>query len=473
MKNKNVILLVDDEEIFRRNIGEVLTGQGYEVLEADECEKALTIIREKSPDIMLLDQCLPGTEGLEILKKAKKISPELIVVMISGYGTIDLAVKAVKFGAYDFLKKPVRIDPLKLMINRALEVKSMRDEIFNLRASSDGKTGRIEDTLIGKSTLIKDVYDMVYRVAESQSCTVLILGESGTGKELVARAIHGISTKGKGGKFVDINCAALTESLLEAELFGYESGSFTGASKKGKVGLFEAANDGCIFLDEIGEMALTLQAKLLRVLQERKVRHIGGLNDIAINTRVVASTNRDLEDEVKNKTFREDLFYRLNVFPITLPPLRERKEDIVLLAKHFVKKFNAECGKNVRIIADDAQELLVQYDWPGNVRELENVIERAMILSSGDVIKSDALAINQKKTGNERVEVAANMDNCSLAEVEKMHILNVLKNVNGQRASAARILGINRTTLYNKMRAYDLSASPGIEDKDKAVEAAL
>lgn len=459
MKKKNVILLVDDEEIFLRNIGEVLTGEGYEVLKASECNEALSIIKDKNPDIMLLDECLPGTDGLDILKQAKQINPEIMVVMISGYGTIDLAVKAVKLGAYDFLKKPIRIEPLKLVVNRALEVKFMRDEIFSLRTSSDGSSFRVEDTMIGKSAEIKKVYDMVYRIAETPNCTVLILGESGTGKELVARAIHAVSTKEKDGKFIDINCAALTESLLEAELFGYESGSFTGASKKGKVGLFEAANGGCIFLDEIGEMALTLQAKLLRVLQEKKIRHVGGLNAIAINTRVIASTNRDLETEVREKRFREDLFYRLNVFPIKIPPLRERKEDIMLLAKHFVKKFNSECGKDVRAISDTAQDLLYQYEWPGNVRELGNVIERAMILSSGDTITEDCLALNQKRDFNkisEDKKSDGNNDNSSLAEMEKRHIISVLEKVNGQRASAARILGINRTTLYNKMKAYDL-----------------
>ena len=457
MKKKNLILLVDDEEIFLRSIEEILSGVGYDVLKASNEESALMVVREKNPDIMLLDMCLPGTDGLEILKKTKQINPEIIVLMVSGYGTIDLAVKAVKLGAYDFLKKPIRAEPLKLAINRALEVKSMRDEIFNLRTSSSEKSFRVEDTLIGKSTAIKGVYDMVYRVAETPNSTVLVLGESGTGKELVARAIHAISTKGKECKFVDINCAALTESLLEAELFGYESGAFTGASKKGKIGLFEAACDGCIFLDEIGEMAISIQAKLLRVLQEKTVRHIGGLNDIAINTRVIASTNRDLRVEVANKGFREDLYYRLNVFPIVIPPLRERKEDIILLAKHFVKKFNSECGKDIRVISDDAQKMLYEYEWPGNVRELANVMERAMILSNGDTINTDSMALDQKIKINKDSD--EEFDSCTLAEMEKKHIINVLENENGQRVSSARILGINRTTLYNKMKEYGLMKS--------------
>ncbi|MGR3318753.1 MAG: sigma-54-dependent transcriptional regulator [Candidatus Anammoxibacter sp.] len=455
MKNKNLILLVDDEEIFLRNIAEVLSGAGYDVLKASNEESALSIVREKNPDIMLLDMCLPGTDGIEILKQTKRINPEIIVIMVSGYGTIDLAVKAVRLGAYDFLKKPIRLEPLKLAINRALEVKSMRDEIFNLRTSSNEKSFRVEDTLIGKSDVIKEVYDMVYRVAETPNSTVLVLGESGTGKELVARAIHAISAKGKECRFVDINCAALTESLLEAELFGYESGAFTGASKKGKIGLFEAANGGCIFLDEIGEMALSLQAKLLRVLQEKSIRHIGGLNDIPINTRVIASTNRALKEEVANKGFREDLYYRLNVFPIEIPPLRERKEDIILLAKHFVKKFNSECGKDIRVISDDAQKLLYEYEWPGNVRELANVIERAMILSNGDTINPDNMALDNKIM----LDKDSDNDNCTLAEMERKHIINVLENENGQRVSTARILGINRTTLYNKMKEYGLMKS--------------
>lgn len=456
MKKRNVILLVDDEEIFLRNTSEVLSLEGYEVLTATESERALAIIRERNPDIMLLDQCLPGSDGLEILNRARGINPEIMAIMVSGYGTIDLAVKAVKSGAYDFLKKPIRMEQLKLAINRALEVKSMRDEIFNLRTSSDGIKVRIEDRLIGQSKEIKKVYDMVYRVAESPNSTVLILGESGTGKELVARAIHALSTKDKEGKFIDINCAALTESLLEAELFGYESGAFTGASKGGKMGLFEAANAGCIFLDEIGEMPLGLQARLLRVLQERKIRHVGGLKDIVINTRVIASTNRNLEEEVANKRFREDLYYRLNVFPIRMPSLRERRGDILLLARYFIKKLNSECGKNISGISDEAQECLYQYDWPGNVRELKNVIERAMILSSGDVIMPESLALNLKIGRDELMDANNNIDSSSLADMEKRHIMNILNKVNGQRVTAARLLGINRTTLYNKMRTYGL-----------------
>lgn len=469
MKKKGRILLVDDEEIFLRNIEEVLSGEGFDIQKAFDGNGAFSAIREARPDIMLLDMCLPGTDGLEILKYAKEHSPETIVIMISGYGTIDLAVKAVKLGAYDFLKKPVRIEQLKLVINRAVEMKSMRDEIFNLRTSSNGKHFKMEDMMIGKSAPIKEVYDLVYKIARMPCSTVLILGESGTGKELVARAIHAISTKESGGEFVDINCAALTESLLEAELFGYESGAFTGASKKGKIGLFEAAESGCIFLDEIGEMELTLQAKLLRVLQERTVRHIGGLNDIAINTRVIASTNRDLAKEVEERRFRDDLYYRLNVFPITIPPLRERRDDIPLLARHFIKKFNAECGKEVRVLSDEAQELLHNYGWPGNVRELGNIIERAMILSTGDTIDAGDLAIDRKADGGDApVSITAEegedgrdvaLADCTstLAEMERRHIVGVLEEQGGQRAAAARVLGINRTTLYNKLKAYGLS----------------
>lgn len=456
MKKRNIILLVDDEEIFLRNISEVLTLEGYEVLTATESEGALAIVRERNPDIILLDECLPGTDGLEFLNQTRQINPEILAIMVSGYGTIDLAVKAVKSGAYDFLKKPIRIEQLKLVINRALEVRSMRDEIFNLRRSSDGIKVMLEDILIGQSKEIKKVYDMICRVAKSPNSTVLILGESGTGKELAARAIHALSTKDKGGKFVDINCATLTESLLEAELFGYESGAFTGASKSGKMGLFEVANGGTIFLDEIGEMPLGLQARLLRTLQERRIRHVGGLKDIAINTRVIASTNRNLEEEVRNKRFREDLYYRLNVFPIRMPSLRERKGDILFLARYFIKRLNSECGKDIRAVSDQAQELLYLYDWPGNVRELKNVIERAMILSSGDVIMPENLAMDLKRDRDELMDANNNMDASSLADMEKRHIVNILNKVNGQRATAARLLGINRTTLYNKMRLYGL-----------------
>lgn len=466
MASKGIILVVDDEETIRFSIKEFLDGQGYEVIIAETCEQALEKIHEFLPDLIVLDLRLPNMGGIELLEKVKAKDPNILMIVMTGYGSIDSAVEAMKVGAYDYLEKPFKTEHLKLVIEKALSTQALRREVLELRAQQWSFADEPEGVIIGNSRQMKEIYNLIKQVAKSPSTTVLIQGESGTGKELVARAIHRLSSR-KNGRFVDINCAALTESLLEAELFGYEKGSFTGAVATGKPGLFEVADKGTIFLDEIGEMGIALQAKLLRVLQERQFKRVGGINDIKIDVRVIASTNRNLEKEVESGNFRKDLFFRLKVLPIYVPPLRERKDDILVLVKHFVHKYNNELNKNVHRIPPDTEELLLEYHWPGNIRELKNVIERAVLIANGDTLlpelvvtiepekKADSNDIHMSNNG--KAEEDPNIR--SLANIEKQYIQKVLNETSWRRTEAARILGINRTTLYNKIREYGLTQS--------------
>ena len=346
------------------------------------------------------------------------------------------------------------------MVSKALGTQALRREVLELRLQQQRiYGGGTNGILIGQSEQIKKIYRFIKQVSKSSTSTVLIQGESGTGKELVAMAIHNTSSR-KDYRFMEINCAALTESLLEAELFGYEKGSFTGAAVTGKPGLFEVANKGTVFLDEIGEMSISLQAKLLRALQERRFKRVGGVNDIRVDIRVIASTNRNLEEEVKSGTFRKDLFYRLNVLPIYIPPLKERKADIIILTKHFLQKFNTEFSKNIRNISEQAEKMLLYYGWPGNVRELRNVIERAVLLSSGDTLSPEHIMICQEKKEYTDFtdESEPILESRSLASMERILISKVLKETSWRRAEAAKILGINRTTLYNKIKEYGLKS---------------
>lgn len=466
MSSKAIILIVDDEETIRFSIKEFLEGQGYEVIVAETCEQALEKIDEFMPDLVLLDLRLPNMGGIELLEKVKTKDPNALMIVMTGYGSVDSAVEAMKIGAYDYLEKPFKTEHLKLVIEKALSTQALRREVLELRAQQWTFAEESGGVIIGNSQQMKDVYGLIKQVAKSPSTTVLIQGESGTGKELVARAIHHLSSR-KSGRFVDINCAALTESLLEAELFGYEKGSFTGATTSGKPGLFEVADKGTIFLDEIGEMGITLQAKLLRILQERQFKRVGGINDIKIDVRVIASTNRNLEEEVESGNFRKDLYYRLKVLPIYVPLLRERKDDIMLLVKHFVHKYNNEFNKNVHHIPPDTERLLLEYHWPGNIRELKNVIERAVLISSNGTLQPElGVTIDSRKkiTINDTdmrdsKEDDEELNARSLANIEKQHIQRVLSETSWRRTEAAKILGINRTTLYNKIKEYGLSPS--------------
>lgn len=466
MSSKAIILIVDDEETIRFSMKEFLEGQGYEVIVAETCEQALEKINEFLPDLVLLDLRLPNMGGIELLEKVKTKDPNALIIVMTGYGSVDSAVEAMKIGAYDYLEKPFKTAHLKLVIEKALGTQALRREVLELRAQQWTFADEPGGVIIGNSQQMKEVYSLIKQVAKSPSTTVLIQGESGTGKELVARAIHHLSSR-KNGRFVDINCAALTESLLEAELFGYEKGSFTGATTTGKPGLFEVADKGTIFLDEIGEMGIPLQAKLLRILQERQFKRVGGINDIKIDVRVIASTNRNLEEEVESGNFRKDLYYRLKVLPIYVPPLRERKDDIMLLVKHFVHKYNNEFNKNVHHILPETERLLLEYQWPGNIRELKNVIERAVLISSNGTLQPElGVTVDSRKkitidnndmcdSGESDEELSAR----SLANIEKQHIQRVLIETSWRRTEAAKILGINRTTLYNKIKEYGLSPS--------------
>ncbi|MBI2560102.1 MAG: sigma-54-dependent Fis family transcriptional regulator [Planctomycetes bacterium] len=456
MKPEAVILIVDDEETIRLSLKEALSEEGHEVIDARNSDEAFKKIEDILPDLILVDLRMPGMNGMTLLEKVKAKDPTMLVIVMTGYGTIDSAVEAMKLGAYDYLAKPFKLDHLKLVVAKALGAQALRREVLELRAQQRDYGGYSNGVLVGQSEQMKRIYRFIKQVSRSSTSTVLIHGESGTGKELVARAIHNTSSR-KDYRFMEINCAALTESLLEAELFGYEKGSFTGAAATGKLGLFEVANKGTVFLDEIGEMSISLQAKLLRVLQEWRFKRVGGVNDIEVDIRIIASTNRNLEEEVKQGTFRKDLFYRLNVLPIYIPPLRERKDDIIILTKHFLQKFNTEFGKNIYQISEQVEKMLLDYEWPGNVRELRNVIERAVLLSSGDTLSTEHVMIcPEKKEYVDKSEPV--LEGRSMADMEKMLISKVLKETSWRRTEAAKILGINRTTLYNKIKEYGLKS---------------
>ncbi len=469
MPAEALVMVVDDEERVRWVLKEALTDDGYDVLLSDSAEDALRQLDEAMPDLMLVDMKMPRMDGLELLEAAKKRDPNVAVIMLTGYGSVDSAVGAIKAGAFDFIEKPFQMARLKAAIKKAIENQSLRREVLRLRAEHREREGDIGSLMIGQSDVMKDIYRVIRRVAKSPCSTVLIQGESGSGKELVARAIHNCSSR-RSKRFMEVNCAALTESLLEAELFGYEKGSFTGAAASGKMGLFEAANEGTMFLDEIGEMPLNLQSKLLRVLQEKSFKRVGGVDNVHVDVRIIASTNRDMEQLVEEERFRLDLYYRLRVVPIHVPPLRERREDIPLLASHFLATFNAELGRDITQIAPEAMKLLTEYQWPGNVRELKNVIERAVIMAGGDVIGPDVITFGKDRRRVTKRKVSFDMADMSLAEMEKQLIRRVLEDTSWKRSEAARILGINRTTLYNKIRDYELAPQQGAAVEDEAAE---
>jgi len=445
MKKRAKILVVDDEAIVRESLGDWLSDVGHQVLTAENGHQALGIIQEEKPGIVIADLVMPGMDGLELLRKAKEISPTIEVIIITAYGSIPTAIAAMREGAYDYIEKPFCPEKAELLIGKLVEHRRLIEENISLHQRLEERY-RFEN-IIAKSPKMQRVVELIKVVAKSNA-TVLITGDSGTGKELVARAIHSQSYR-RDKPFIAVSCAALPESLLESELFGHEKGAFTGAyaQKKGK---FEAANRGTLFLDEIGEMSANIQVHLLRVLEEKEFTRVGGNELIKVDVRVISATNKDLKKAVANGEFREDLYYRLNVVTIELPPLRERKEDIPLLAQHFLKKFAVENQKEVTDFSPQATDFLLKYDWPGNVRELENAIERAVILAKDSYI--DIADLPQEN----RLLVHSAPRGESLREVEKNHILNILNETGGNYSEAARILGISRVTLYNRLRAYGL-----------------
>jgi len=453
------ILVVDDEKAIRWSLGEALRNIEYEVEEAENGKKALKLFQDEPFDLVILDLKLPDIDGLQVLKKLKEVEPELPVIMMTAYGEVETAVEAIKSGAYDFMQKPFQLEKMKIEIKNALETSNLRQQLDGIR-KRERETYNFKNFL-GKSSVMQEVFRKVKKIGESRASTILIQGESGTGKELVARAIHECSN-GADRPFLEINCAALPETLLESELFGHEKGAFTDAKYR-KKGLFELAEGGTIFLDEIGEMGITLQSRLLRVIENKTFRRVGGVKDLKVNTRIISATNRDLKKAIKEGKFRSDLYYRLQVIPIYLPPLRERKEDIPLLANHFISVFNREFKKNVKKIGPEVEKLLVSYSWPGNVRELKNVIERAILLEAEDELLPEHLPpeITQGRGEGLMEEEASStsIDDLfpmTLKEMEKLLIEKTLERTSGNKSRAAKILGISRQTLREKVKQYEL-----------------
>jgi two-component system response regulator HydG len=450
------ILIVDDDPGHLVSVKTIIRSWGYMVKTADDGTVAVDVVKSESIDLILMDVRMASMSGIEALKQIKAYNPTIPIIIMTAYSSVDTAVEVLKSGAYDYLIKPLDFEVLKLTIERASEHAGLKEENRALKEHLQGDYDL--ENIIGRSQPMKKLLEMVSMVAPSEA-TVLITGESGTGKELIARSLHFNSPR-RGNSLVVLNCAAIAETLLESELFGHEKGSFTGADRR-REGRFVLANHGTLFLDEIGEMPSTMQAKLLRALQEREIQRVGGEETIKVDVRVVAATNRDLESDVAKGQFREDLFYRLNVMPLNAPPLRDRQEDIPLLAQHFLEKFSEKNRKDVKGFVPLAMDMLLNYNWPGNVRELENAMERAVILLSGEHITEKQLPLNitEKYPDLERSATALvqAMDGTrSLGDIEKEAILATLKASNGNKAEAARRLGITRKTLHNKLKNYGL-----------------
>jgi two-component system NtrC family response regulator len=449
------ILVIDDDESLRRVLEYNLAQEGYAVLTASSGEEGLELLKKEGADLILTDVRMAGMDGLQVMELARKLDPAVQVIILTAFGTIEMAVEAMKAGAFHYISKPFNRDELKLTVKKALQVKDLVRENVALRQELTARVGL--DNIIAESPQMGRVLDMVVRVAPTET-TVLIMGESGTGKELIARAIHGNSPRAR-GPFVAVNCAAIPENLLESELFGHVKGAFTGAIRD-RVGKFEAADGGTVFLDEIGEMRPDLQVKILRVLEERTLERVGDNRPIRVDVRVLAATNKDLGKAIQAGEFREDLYYRLNVVPVSIPPLRERRADILVLAQHFLRRLGANANLT---ITPDAFRALESYDWPGNVRELENALERAMIFHRGDVI---SLADLPETIRAPRVREVAALpvslpeSGLSLEEVEKELILRALQKHDWNQSRAARYLGITRHTLLYRMEKHNI-ARPG------------
>ena len=449
MKGQANILVMDDEESMRDTCQQTLSRDGNIVKVAESGSEGFAMLERESFDLIILDLKMPGLSGMEVLKKIKEDDPGAMVIVITGYATIESAVEAMKTGAYDFIPKPFTPDSLRAIVRRALDRRELALENVLLRSELKASFG--PDVIIGQSKSMKKVEELVQKVGPTDT-TVLISGESGTGKELVARAIHRYSSR-KGKPFVAVDCGSLVENLFESELFGHVKGSFTGATAT-KYGRFELANGGTLFFDEIGNISINIQTKLLRVLQEREITKVGSSKVIKVDVRIVTATNDDLQKAVKAETFREDLFYRLSVVPIILPPLRERRDDIPLLANYFLKKYNTKRMKNIKAISGQAMKALVDYDWPGNVRELENAVERAVVLAENDVVKSsDLLYYGLSVETDSRSDMNKTQ---RLVDVEREYIVKTLEMFSGHKGKTAKALGIDRKTLRAKLKRYGI-----------------
>ncbi len=446
------VLIIDDEETIRKSLSYLFTGKGFSVSAGATIAEGLKLAWTLRPDLVILDNRLPDGTGLQALEMIKAEQPDIMVIMLTGYANLPDAVQAIRKGAYDYLTKPVDIDALEIAVERALETQGLKKENLVLKMRHGGSHAGI----IGSSREIHKILLIIGLLAENPDTTVMITGESGTGKELAARTIHGLSAR-KDKPFLDINCASLSEHLLESELFGHERGAYTDA-KEMKKGLLEVADGGTVFLDEIAELSMNLQPKLLRVIETKTFRRVGGTRDIKVDVRIMAATNKELSDPDNRKNFREDLYYRLCVMPVHMPPLRARENDVLDLAKYFLSQ-SAAIKKNITEISEDCEGYLLAYSWPGNIRELRNVIERAVILSQGPAITPEHLPreLLEKKA---QMGQSGQQNNpsapCSLDRLEKDHIKKTIDFSRGNQSLAARLLGVSRSTLINKLKKYDL-----------------
>lgn len=450
IKMSKKILIADDEKNMIWAMKKALKNENYKIITASNGVEAVEKVKINDPDLVLLDLRMPQKDGMEALREIKEWNTNIPVIMITAHGTMESAIEAMKSGALDYISKPFDIEELKIQIRKALDIGDMKEQIEFLTKELKDKTGKV---IIGNSKKMKEVLEIVNRVAKSNA-TILVTGESGTGKELIANAIHYNSDR-ENKPYVRVNCGAIPESLLESELFGHEKGAFTGAVNR-KPGRFERADGGTIFLDEVGELSTATQVKLLRVLQEKEIERVGGTEVIKVDVRVIAATNRDLKKMVEEGSFRDDLYYRLNVIPIELPPLRERKEDIPALIEYFIHKYCREMGREKIGISEDALERIVQYSWKGNIRELENVVERLVILSQGNMIYKEDLPKEILIQNDEASEFILPKEGINLEEVEKSLIQQALKKTDYNQTKAAKLLGITRHTLIYRMEKYDI-----------------
>ena len=451
------ILVVDDEQLIRWSLTERLKQEGYRLVEAATAAAALERHAE-GVDLVLLDYKLPDGDGLSVLKQIKDADADTLVILLTAHSSVDLAVEAMKHGAYHYANKPFNLDEIALLVDKALETTRLRREVRALRASQAQPFSI--DRIVGESRAVKDAKALLQKVAASPASTVLLTGESGTGKDLAAKVLHYASDRGA-RPFMNITCSALPDTILESELFGHERGAFTDARQQ-KRGLLESADGGTVFLDEIGEMAAPLQAKLLRFLEEKTFKRVGGVADIRVDVRVIAATNRTLEDEVKKGRFREDLYYRLNVLPIVLPPLRTRTDDIPALVHYFVDAYNREFRKRVRSVSDEAMRRLQMYGWPGNVRELRNAVERAMLLVEGDELTADQFPVASAAVSRLTEAVALPASGIDLEQLERSLVVQALERSGWNQTRAATLLGLNRDQIRYRIDKFKLEKPAAI-----------
>ena len=456
---RGTVLVVDDEEGVRASF-RVLLEDECAVLEAEDGEQALEVLRRHEVDVVMLDQRMPGEPGIDVLSRIKALDPSVVVVLATAVHEVRTAVEAIKRGAYDYITKPFDVEDIELLVRRALDKRALEREVLYLRSTLP----RGVDAMVGRNVEMARIYQLIAQIAPT-SATVLVTGESGTGKELVARAIHAQSPRAR-RPFVAVNVAALPDALVESELFGHEKGAFTGALAQ-KPGRFELAHSGTLFLDEIGSLRLDLQTKLLRALQQREIERLGGGRTVRVDVRVVAATNVNLRQAVRERRFREDLYYRLNVVPIAVPPLRERRDDIPLLVDHFLVKYAREFNRDVRGVSDGALEVLARYDWPGNVREMENIIQRSVVLAGGPVLQLQDLPLDLAlpETGARLGEDTGLPLREAREQFERQYVLRVLERVGWNQSRAARVLGLHRNTLLSKLGAWGIRRPLGGDER--------